>query len=356
MRRPGLAQAGAGARNTAAGAREERSMTGMRIGRRTLLGGGTAALALPAVARGQGAASSWPNRPLRIVVPFPPGGSNDVVARPLAERLQARLGQPFVIENRAGAGGAIGAAQVAQAPADGYTLMVSSSSFSTTPIVQKTPWDPLESFDAIAILARAPFFIMVNPALPVRNVPELVRLAKEKPGSIDYGTSGAGGINHFITEYFCQAAGIRMNHIPYRGTAPAVTDLIAGNIQLMITTVASANAAIREGRVRVIAATAEGGGLPDNVPEPPTVKRQGVDYEVAIWWGLLAPKGLPVDLRRAIHGAVKAALADPGLQRIYDAEGAKPAPQGGLDEFAETLRADLARWREVARIANIRAE
>jgi len=328
-------------------------MTGTRIGRRPFLAG-AAALATPGLVQAQ-APGPWPNRPVRIVVPFPPGGSNDVVARPLAERLQARLGQTFVIENRAGAGGAIGAAQVAQEPADGYTLMISSSSFATTSIVQKTPWDAEGSFDAVALLARAPFFIMVHPDLPVRNVADLVKMAKEKPGGIDYGTSGAGGINHFVTEYFCQRAGIQMNHVPYRGTAPAVTDLVAGHIQLMITTVASANAAIREGRVRVIAATSEGGGLPENITEPPTVKQQGLDYEIAIWWGLFAPKGLPADLRRAIHAAVNAALEEPALQRIYAAEGAKPSP-GGPDEFANTLHADLVRWREVARAANIRAE
>jgi tripartite-type tricarboxylate transporter receptor subunit TctC len=321
--------------------------------RRTLL---AATLAAPAVARAQSTATApWPNRAVRIVVPFPPGGSNDVVARPLADRLQARTGQTFVIENRGGAGGAIGAAQVAQAPADGYTLMVSSSSFATTSIVQRTPWDAEGSFDAIAVLARAPFFIMVNPSLPVRNVAELVALAKSKPGGIDYGTSGAGGINHFISESFAQAAGIRMNHIPYRGTAPAVTDLVAGNIGLMITTVASASAAIREGRVRVVAATAEGGGLPENVPEPPTVKRQGVDFEVSIWWGLFAPKGVPADVRGAIHREVNAALSDPALKRVYAAEGATPA-QDGPDAFAATLRADLLRFREVARAADIRPE
>jgi tripartite-type tricarboxylate transporter receptor subunit TctC len=322
----------------------------IRATRRALLLG-AAALALPARAQGTG----WPSRTVRIVVPFPPGGSNDVVARPLAERLQAKTGQTFVIENRAGAGGAIGAAQVAQAPADGYILMISSSSFATTSIVQKTPWDAEGSFDAVAVLARAPFFILVNPSLPAKNVAELVALAKAKPGGIDYGTSSAGGINHFITESFCQAAGVRMNHIPYRGTAPAVTDLVAGNIQLMITTVASANAAIREGRVRVIAATAEGGGLPENIAEPPTVQRQGVDYEVSIWWGLFAPKGLPPDVRAAIHTAVNAALADPALRRVYAGEGAVPA-QDGPDAFAATLRADLARLREVARAADIKPE
>ncbi len=320
--------------------------------RRALLG---ATLALPALSPARAQGAPWPSRTVRIVVPFPPGGSNDVIARPLADRLQAKTGQSFVIENRAGAGGAIGAAQVAQAAPDGTTLMVSSSSFATSSIVQKTPWDAEGSFDAIATLARAPFFILVNPSLPARTLPELVALAKAKPGSIDYGTSGAGGINHFISEYFSQAAGVRLNHIPYRGTAPAVTDLIAGNIQLMITTVASANAAIREGRVRVIAATAPGGGLPENVAEPPTVKSQGIPFEVSIWWGLFAPKGVPAEIRAAIHAAVNTALADPALKRIYAAEGAVPS-QDPPGAFAETLRADLVRYREVARAADIKPE
>ena len=205
---------------------------------------GAAALALPAVARAQGSeAGGWPSRPVRVVVPFPPGGSNDAVARPLAEHLQAKLGHPFVVENRPGAGSTIGSAEVARAPADGYTLMVTSSSFPTSAVLQKTPWDAEGSFDAVAVLARAPFFVMTNPNFPARDIPSLVALAKARPNSIDYGTSGAGGINHFISEYFCLQAGVQMSHIPYRGTAPAVTDLVAGNINLMITTVASANAA-----------------------------------------------------------------------------------------------------------------
>ncbi len=324
------------------------------VGRRPLLA--AAALAKAAVpARAQPAATAWPQRPVRLVVPFPPGGSNDVVARPLAERLQARTGQPFVVENRPGAGGAIGAAQVAQAPADGHTLMVTSSSFATSAVSQRTPWDALGSFDAVALLARAPFFVMVNPELPARNLAELVRLARETPGGLDYGTSGAGGINHFVTEYFCLRAGIRMTPVPYRGTAPAVTDLIAGNIRVMVTTVASASAAIREGRVRVIAATAPGGGLPPNVGEVPTAREQGLDYEVSIWWGLLAPRGLPPEVRTAVHAAADAALAEPELARIYDGEGARPA-RGGPEEFPALLREELARWREVAQAAGIRAE
>ncbi|MFO0199604.1 MAG: Bug family tripartite tricarboxylate transporter substrate binding protein, partial [Alphaproteobacteria bacterium] len=192
--------------------------------RALLLAASASPLAGPALAQ-----APWPARPVRIVVPFPPGGSNDVVARPLAERLQARLGQPVVIENRAGAGGAIGATAVAQAPADGYTLMVSSSSFATTSITQRVPWGVLENFTPVALLARSPFIVLVHPDFPARSVTDLVRMARERPGAIDYGSSGPGGINHFVTEYFCLRAGIKMNHVPYRGMPPAVTDLVAGH-------------------------------------------------------------------------------------------------------------------------------
>lgn len=323
-------------------------MNGFRIGRRTALGLG-AAMTAPAV-QAQGA---WPSRPVRIVVPFPPGGSNDVVARPLAERLQQKLGQPVIIENRPGAGGAIGATAVSQSPADGYTLMVSSSSFATTSVSQRVPWGVVENFTPIALLARSPFIVIVNNDLPVRNVQELVRLAKERPGRIDYGTSGPGGINHFVTEYFAQRAGVQMNHVPYRGTGPAVTDLVAGHIQLMITTLPSAAGVVRDGRVRLLAYSAE--GIPEGAPPAPLVKESGLDYDIAIWWGLFAPHGLPAPLLEKLNAETNAALRDPDMARLYQGEGARPSP-GTPDAFTAMLRADIARWREVAQLANIRID
>lgn len=323
-------------------------MTTFRLGRRAALGIG-AALASPAV-RAQG---SWPNRPIRIVVPFPPGGSNDVVARPLAERLQQKLGQPVVIENRAGAGGAIGATAVAQSPADGYTLMVSSSSFATTSVSQRVPWGVLENFTPIALLARSPFIVIVNNELPVRSVQDLVRLAREQPGKIDYGTSGPGGINHFVTEYFSQRAGVRMNHVPYRGTGPAVTDLVAGHIQLMITTLPSAAGVVRDGRVRLLAYSAA--GVPEGSPPAPLVSESGLDYDIAIWWGLFAPHGLPAPILERLNADANVALRDPDMARLYQGEGAVPSPETP-EAFAAMLRADIARWREVAQLANIRLD
>jgi len=322
------------------------------IARRTLAG---IALAAPALVAARAQAPAWPTRPIRILVPFPPGGSNDVFARPLAERLQARTGQTFVIENRAGAAGAIGAGQVAQSPPDGTTLMVASVSVPTASIVQRTPWDPERDFEAITTLARASFFVMVNPQVPAKTLAELVALAKAKPGSLNYGTSGAGGINHFISVSFSQAAGIEMAHVPYRGTAPAVTDLVAGNIQVMLTTVASASAAIREGRVRLLAATADGAPPAEGIPAVPTVREQGIDWSFDIWWGLFAPKGLDPAVRAAIHAAATGALNDPALARIYGYEGARPAPVGPED-FPRILHEDMIRFRRIAEAANIRPE
>jgi tripartite-type tricarboxylate transporter receptor subunit TctC len=317
--------------------------------RRALLAGLAAApLARPALAQ-----APWPNRPIRIVVPFPPGGSNDVVARPLAERLQAKLGQPVVIDNRAGAGSVLGSTQVAQAAADGYTLMVTSSSFATSSIVQRTSYRLPEDFEAIALLARSPFFILTAPDFPPRTVQDLVTAAKANPGGIDYGSSGPGGINHFITEYFCLRAGIRMNHIPYRGMPPAVTDLVAGHIKVLITTVASANAPVRDGRVNLLAYTAP--GRPEGTRPAPTVREAGIDYEADIWWGLFGPKGVPGEIIARVNATANEALADPAMQRIMEGEGARPAPATPA-AFATLLRQELARWREVAQAANIRTE
>lgn len=303
-----------------------------------------ALLALPLAAP----ALAQPARPIRIVVPFPPGGSNDVIARPLAERLQARMGVPMVVENRPGAGGAIGAGQVAQAAPDGATLMVTSSSFAASAVVQRTLYDAQASFQPVALLARAPFLVLTHPDFPPRDMAALIAHARANPGRVDYGSSGPGGINHLITEQLAQQAGLRLNHVPYRGMPPAVTDLVAGHVPLLLTTIASASGPVRENRVRVLAATAPGSGLP-----VPTVREAtGLDYEAAIWWGLLAPRGTPV---AAISEHVRAALADPAIQRLYEAEGATPAPSTP-EAFATALAGDIARFREVARLANITVE
>ena len=306
-----------------------------------------AMLALPALARAQ------LTRPVRLVVPFPPGGSNDVIARPLADKLASRLGQPVVVENRPGAGGSIGAGQVAQSAADGTTLMVTSSSFAASAVVQRTPYDAQTSFEAVALLARSPFLVLTTLDFPARDLASLLALARARPGSIDFGSSGPGGINHFVTEYFALQAGLRLNHVPYRGMPPAVTDLVAGHIQLLITTMASASGPIRDGRVRLLAYTAP--GAPDSNPAAPIVRSTGLDYEASIWWGLLAPRGLPPTISALLQAAIRDALSEPDIARVYEAEGARPSFASGA-EFQSELARDITRFRDVATRANIRAE
>jgi len=313
-----------------------------------------ALLATPALIPMLARAQAWPQRPVRIVVPFPPGGSNDVIARPLADKLQQRLGQPVVIENRAGAGGAIGAGQVAQAAADGHTLMVTSSSFAASAVVQRTPYDAIQSFEPVAVLARAPFLVLTHLNFPPRDIGALIAHARANPGRVDFGSSGPGGINHFVTELFALKAGLRLNHIPYRGMPPAVTDLIAGHIQMLITTMASASSPIREGRVRLLAYAAP--GTPAGSPAAPIVREAtGLDYEASIWWGLFGPRGLPPEVTQTLNAAVRSALAEPDIARIYEGEGATPSPSSAA-AFAETLQHDINRFREVAQAANIRLD
>jgi tripartite-type tricarboxylate transporter receptor subunit TctC len=228
--------------------------------------------------------------------------------------------------------------------------MVSSSSFATTSIAQRVPWGVLENFTPIALLARSPFIVIVNNDFPARSIQDLVRIARERPGTIDYATSGPGGINHFVTEYFAQRAGVQMNHVPYRGTGPAVTDLVAGHVQLMITTMPSAAGVVRDGRVRLLAYAAP--GAPEGAMPAPLVKDAGIDYETDIWWGLFAPKGLPEPLVERLNAEANKALRDPDMVRLFQGEGARPSPTTPA-AFTALLTTELARWREVARVANI---
>ncbi|MBK1660808.1 Bug family tripartite tricarboxylate transporter substrate binding protein [Paracraurococcus ruber] len=317
------------------------------LGRRALLAAGLAAG--PAAAQQEG----WPARPVRIVVPFTPGGSNDAIARPLAERLQGRFGQPFVVENRPGAGSAVGVGLVAQAPSDGHTLLLTTSSVAAIGPVQGTGFDPVRELEAVALLARAPLVVLTPPASPLDGIAALVAADRARPGSLHYASSGPGSTTHIATELFNLRAGTRLQHVPYRGTAGALTDLVAGRVDLMFTTIASAAGQIRGGLLRIIAYTGE--ERPDGTPAAPTVRAAGIPYESGIWWGLFAPRGLPPALRAALNAAAAEALGEPGFGRYLAAEGAIPAPLPP-DRFAAFLAAEVTAMREVVAAARIRAD
>ncbi|MBX6373429.1 MAG: tripartite tricarboxylate transporter substrate binding protein [Acetobacteraceae bacterium] len=313
--------------------------------------GGLAGLATPGLVRAQ--SQNWPDRPVRIVVPFTPGGSNDAMARPLAERLQARFGQPFVVENRPGAGSAVGVNLVAQSAPDGHTLLVTTSSVAAIGPVQGTNFNPATELDSVALLAKAPLIVLTPPSSPIRSIQDLVRMDRERPRTLNFATSGPGSTTHIATELFNLRAGTTLQHIPYRGTAGALTDLVAGRVDLMFTTIASAAGQLRGGLLRIIAYTSD--DRPEGVPPAPSVKSAGIDYEFGIWWGLFAPRGLPPRVRQSLNEATNAVLSEPSFARYLTGEGAIPSPLSP-DAFAEFLRAEVRTMQEVVAAAKIRAD
>ena len=322
------------------------------IGRRGLLGSSLAApLVLPAVARAQAA---WPARSVRIVVPFTPGGSNDAVARPLADHLQRRLGQPFVVENRPGAGSTLGTAEVARAAPDGYTLLVTSSTFSTSAATQTTPYDPVADLEGVALAATAPLLVLATKSFPANTLAEAITYIRANPGKVDYGSAGPGSINQLSAELFAQqAGGLQLVHIPYRGMGPATTDLVAGTIQLLFTTVPSAAGLVRDASVKILGWTSE--ARPATGPQAPTPKESGIDYNAEIWWGLLARRGTPRDIVEKLNAAANEALGEGRLAQYLRSEGAEPSPRTPA-EFDSFLKQDIARWKQVATTAKIRID
>jgi tripartite-type tricarboxylate transporter receptor subunit TctC len=320
--------------------------------RRSLLAGALAApLLLPGLARAQGA---WPNRSVRVVVPFTPGGSNDAVARPLAEHFQRRLGQPFVVENRPGAGSTLGSGEVARSAPDGYTLLVTSSTFSTSAATQATPYDALGDFEGVALAATAPLLVLATKSFPANNLREAVEYIRANPGKVDYGSAGPGSINQLSAELFAQrAGGLQLVHIPYRGMGPATTDLVAGTIQLLFTTVPSAAGLVRDASVKILGWTSE--ARPATGPQAPTPKESGLDYQAEIWWGLLARRGTPPEIVEKLNAVANEALGEGRLAQYLRGEGAEPSPRPAA-VFDAFLKQDIARWKQVATAAKIRID
>ncbi|WP_149537615.1 Bug family tripartite tricarboxylate transporter substrate binding protein [Siccirubricoccus phaeus] len=329
------------------------------IPRRLLPGLAAVGLAFPGLAapglvsRGRAQAPAWPGRPVRIIIPFTPGGSNDVIARPLAERLHAKLGQPFVLENRPGAGSAVGVTLTAQAAPDGYTLLVTTSSVTAIGPVQGTGFDPAAELEAVALLARSPLVVLVPASSPLQDMAALVAAEKARPGSLHFASSGPGSTTHIVAELFNLRAGTKLQHVPYRGTAPALTDLVAGRVDVMFTTLAAASGQVRAGLLRILAYT--GDDRPGDAPPAPSVKASGIEYEAAIWWGLFAPRGLPPGLLARLNAVVNEVVAEPAYARHLAAEGALPAPMAPPD-FAGFLRREVAEMREVVAAARIRPD
>ena len=323
------------------------------ITRRTAL---AATLVLAGTTRAAAAEAAWPQRPVTLVVPFPPGGSNDVVARLMAQQLGASLGQPFVVENRPGANGNIGAGQVARAAADGYTLLVSGNGQNAMNhgLYRQMPYDSRTSFTHVAQFATVPNALVVTEDFPARSLADLVRMAKEKPGSISFASPGSGSSGHLAMAMLSRAAGIELMHVPYRGAAPAITDVIAGQVPLVMINVDVPLPHVRAGRLRVLAVTSEARN--PLYPDAPTVAESGFPgFSASGWIGLSAPAGLPPEITARLATAVADALRDPQIRERFAAGGYIPGGHGPA-EYPRFIDAEITKWGQVTRDLGITLE
>ena len=301
-------------------------------------------------------AQDWPSRPVRVLVPYPPGSGTDIIGRVLAERLQTAWGQPVVVENRPGGGGTIGTEAGARAAPDGQTLLISDvGPLAMAPsLYARLPYDPVQDFAPVGLIARLPFVLVTNPALPARTAAEFVALAKAKPGGIAYASVGNGSATHLAMELFRTSEGIELTHVPYRGSAPALNDLVAGQVAAMFVNTASSADLIREGRLRALAI---GSRAPSPVlPGVPTLSQAlGKDMEAGVWFGLLAPKGTDGAIVRRVSGDVSRGLCDPGVRARLEALGAEVAASEPA-EFAGLIAAERDRWAPVVRASGARID
>ena len=301
-------------------------------------------------------AERFPAKPLRIVVPFPAGGSTDLIARQLAQRLGEQWGQPVLIDNRSGAGGALGSEQVARTSPDGYTLLMGSvSTHAIIPHINpKLGYDPIASFTPITEIARFPSMLVANHALPVRNLKELIALARQRPGQVTYASNGNGTNSHLAGEMLKAGAGIDLLHVPYKGAAPAIADVVAGHIAIMFTGVANGISYVKAGRLRAIAVASL--QRSPNLPDVPTLDESGLKgFDVTIWLGLWGPAAMPADLTARLNADVVAALKTPKVQELFATQDAQ-AVGSSPEEFAARVRTELARWRSAVQSAKLKAD
>ncbi|MFO1413701.1 MAG: tripartite tricarboxylate transporter substrate binding protein [Burkholderiales bacterium] len=321
--------------------------------RRRALAAGTLVTLLPALAHG--ADRTWPTRPVRLVVPFTPGGSTDILGREIAQKLAEALGQPFVVDNKPGAGGSIGAAAVASAPPDGYTLLMGHiGTLAVNPTLYKSlPYDPKTAFTPVALVAIVPNVLVVNPAVPARAVQELVALAKAKPGSLRYASGGNGSAAHIAMEYFKLRTGTNLEHIPYKGTAPAVNDVLGGQVEVIMTGVPAVLQQVKAGKLRAIAVSSTKPVA--SLPDVPTIAAVYPDFEAVQWYGVVAPAKTPPAVIAVLNEEINRALGTPALKARLDAEGAIATPLTP-DAFGKMIDAEVARWKPVIEQAKMQPE
>ncbi|OZI37004.1 receptor [Bordetella genomosp. 10] len=320
-----------------------------------LLNGGRALLAAVALTTAHSALAEFPDKPITLVVGSAPGGSNDVFARILAKRLGESMKATIVVENKPSAGGILANVLVAKAPADGYTLAVVSSTFTTGAAVRDNlSYDPVKSFTHVAMLAKGPLLVTVGKDSQFKDIQSLVAYAKQHPDKLNYGSSGTGSINQFASEIFCESAGIKMTHVPYKGMGPATNDLMGGQIQMLIASAPSILGQVKGGAVRALGVTAaEKSPIAPDLPALEQVGYKG--SAVDLWWGVIGPANMPKPVTDKLNGAINDALKSAEMKDFFLKEGAEPAPESPA-QFSAFVTEELARWKHVAQAKHIKAD
>jgi tripartite-type tricarboxylate transporter receptor subunit TctC len=311
------------------------------------------AIALPLASWAQ--APAWPAKPVTLVVGSAAGGSNDTFARAIGKKLSEALGQPVVVDNKPAGGGVLANAYVAKAPPDGYNLVVLSSTFTTGAAIRnKLQYDAIKSFKPVAMLGKGPLLVTVPNESPYKTIGDLVAAAKSSPGKLNYGTSGAGSINHFATELFADAAGIKMTHVPYKGMGPATNDLLGGQIQLLVASAPSILGQVKGGRVRALAVTSA--NRSPVAPDLPSLEQSGYKGSASeLWWGVLAPAGTPQPVVDRLNAEINKIILSAEMKEFFLKEGAEPASMKPA-EFEAFIAAEIERWKQVAKAADIKPE
>lgn len=297
--------------------------------------------------------SKWPDKPVRVIVPFAPGGGTDVVARFIAPKLVEEFGQPFVVDNRPGAGGSIGVEMVVRANPDGYTILIGASSYTSNAALYKLPYDPIKGFTAVTLITRGPFVMVVHPSVKANNLQAFLDLARVKPGAFAYGTSGVGSVPHLAIEGFSQMAKINMTHAPYKGDGPAIVDLLGGNIQFYFGGPLVISGHVASGKVRALAVTTE--KRTPILPDLPAIAETLPGYSAMTWFGLWVPLNTPKDIVARLNQAVGKALKQPEVQERLRANGMESG-HGTQDAFNRFIAEEIAKYTRIVKAGNIRVE
>lgn len=315
-----------------------------------LLAGALLACAAPATGQ-----QAYPSKSIRFLVGAPPGGSNDLFARAIGQQLQPAIGQQVIVDNRPGANQMIAADIMAKSPPDGHTIYITSTSFTTGAALQpKLPFDPVNDIAGITMVGQGPLVYVIHPALPAKSMKDLIAIARAKPGQLNFTSSGIGGINHLGTEVLLSMAKINMVHVPHKGMSPALTDLMSGQVQVLLVSLPSVTGQMKSGRLRALAvSTAKRTAF---MPEMPTVAESGVPgYDVSLWWGVFAPAKTPKPVMDRLNGEIHKAMASDMMKRHFAEFGAEAAPMTP-DAFSAKVKTEIGNWRKVIQAANIKAE